>query len=155
MTITAANASALGLPSEDLIAPPAGETYDTPSLRVDYTMNSRNSGFVRYAKFHNWQPYFNSGGLYTPSRSINYTDAMDGGELQLATTVSPTLLNELRYGINRREQMGVPAQAGTVADAYTNITSVAYLATTPRLSTTLKRATRLSITCHDSMAAIL
>jgi len=127
VTITAANTTALGLPPEDLIAPPAGETYDTPSLRVDYTMNSRNSGFVRYAKFHNWQPYFNSGGLYTPSRSINYTDAMDGGELQLATTFSPTLLNELRYGINRREQMGVPAQAGTAADAYTNITSVANL----------------------------
>jgi len=125
VTITAANAAALGLTATDTATQPFGETYDTPSARVDFTMSERNTGFVRYSKFHNWEPYVNAGGLNAAGRSINYTDSMNGGEAQLATTVSPQFLNELRYGVNRRDLRGVPAFAATSADAYTTISGVA------------------------------
>ena len=74
------------LPASDLGNSPFGETFHTPSVKVNFRANDRNSGFVRYNRFTNDQPGA-GGGLTTPSRSVSFKDRMYGIGAQLATTV--------------------------------------------------------------------
>jgi hypothetical protein len=71
--------------------------------KLNYRINDRKSGYVRYARFTNHQPN-NAGGLTIPDRGVNFDDHMNGGGAQLATAFSPSLLNELRYGAIQRTQ---------------------------------------------------
>ena len=107
-TITATTIAALGLTPAQVGILPTAQNYNSPSIRVDYKINDRNSGFLRYSRFTNYSPYATNGGYYVISRATKSTDNQNGGEAQLATQLSPTLLNELRYGINRRETWGGP-----------------------------------------------
>lgn len=130
VTINPASAAAIGLPASDLGNSPFGETFHTPSLKVNYRANDSNSGFLRYNRFTNDQPGA-GGGLTTPSRSVSFKDRMYGLGAQLATTVGSSLLNELRVGFNRRSEERAPYGTGTANGAHVNITGVANFGVNP------------------------
>ncbi|HYZ85283.1 MAG TPA: carboxypeptidase regulatory-like domain-containing protein, partial [Bryobacteraceae bacterium] len=131
VTITPANARALGLSEADLADVPFGENFHTALGKINYRINDRNTGFIRYSRFTNDQPYGGASGLNYRSRGVKFEDRMNGGGAQLATVFSPTLLNEFRFGINRRLENRVqqfPAQPG---DAFINIQGVANIGNNP------------------------
>jgi hypothetical protein len=136
ITITPANAAALGLPSNEIGTAPFGETYRTLVAKVDYTINAKNSGYVRYARFTNHQPN-NDGGLGIIDRGSRYLDHQNGGGIQLATVLSPTLLNELRLGVIQRDTADYPVvNSSPAGDVLINVTSVANIGFSPLTTTT-------------------
>jgi hypothetical protein len=136
ITITPANAAALGLPNNEIGTAPFGETYRTIVGKVDYTLNSKNSGYVRFARFTNHQPN-NDGGLGIIDRGSRYTDHQNGGGVQLATVLSPNLLNELRFGTIQRDTGDFPVvNSSPAGDVLINITSVASVGFSPLTTTT-------------------
>jgi hypothetical protein len=130
VTIDPAAARALGLPASDLGNSPFGETFHTPSAKLNFRLSDRNTGFIRYSRFTNDQPG-GGGGLTTISRSTTFEDRMNGGAAQLATILSPKLLNELRFGINRRSQIRETYVPGAPNGAQVNITGVASFGVNP------------------------
>ncbi|MBO0857794.1 MAG: hypothetical protein J2P21_04920 [Chloracidobacterium sp.] len=87
ITITAANAAALGLATHNIGNAPFGETYRTIVAKADYKLNDRNSGYVRYNRFTNNQPG-NAGGLTITDRGNTFDDHMNGGGVQLVSVLS-------------------------------------------------------------------
>lgn len=130
VTILPEAAKALNLPASDLVDSPFGETFHTPSAKLNFIINSKNSGFLRYNRFTNDQPG-GGGGLTTISRSLSFEDRMNGGAGQLATVISPTLLNEVRFGINRRAETRATYVPGEPNGAQVNITGVASFGVNP------------------------
>ncbi len=130
VTILPAAAQALNLPASDLVDSPFGETFHTPSAKLNFNLNSKNSGFLRYNRFTNDQPG-GGGALTTISRSLTFEDRMNGGAGQLATVLSPTLLNEARFGINRRSEERGTYVPGQPNGAQINITGVASFGVNP------------------------
>ncbi len=130
VTINPAAAAAIGLPADDLGNSPFGETFHTPSLKVNYRATDRHSGFLRYTRFTNDQPGA-GGGLTTPSRSVSFKDRMYGLGGQLASTFGTGLLNELRVGFNRRAEERAPYVEGAANGAHINITGVANFGVNP------------------------
>lgn len=130
VTILPAVSQALRLPASDLVDSPFGETFHTPSAKLNFNLNSKNSGFLRYNRFTNDQPG-GGGGLTTISRSLSFEDRMNGGAGQLATVISPRLLNELRFGINRRAETRETYVPGQPNGAQVNITGVASFGVNP------------------------
>lgn len=136
ITITAANAAALNLPADEIGTAPFGETYRTLVGKVDYTLNEKNSGYVRYARFTNHQPN-TAGGLSIIDRGSRYTDHQNGGGAQLATILSPNLLNELRVGTIQRDTGDFPVvNSSPAGSALINISSVASIGFSPLSTTT-------------------
>lgn len=136
ITITPANAAALGLPSDETGTVPFGETYRTIVGKVDYVLNAKNSGYVRYARFTNHQPN-NGGGLSITDRGSRYVDHQNGGGVQLATVLSSTLLNELRFGTIQRDTGDFPVvNSSPAGDVLINISSVANIGFSPLTTTT-------------------
>jgi hypothetical protein len=136
ITITSANAAALGLPSDEIGTAPFGETYRTIVGKVDYTLNQRNSGYVRFARFTNHQPN-NDGGLGIVDRGSRYTDHQNGGGVQLATVLSNNLLNELRFGVIQRDTGDFPVvNSSPAGSVLINISSVANIGFSPLTTTT-------------------
>ena len=123
VTITPAAVAALKLPAVEL-ADMNGETFNTPSVKLSYTLNSNNSGFFRYNRFTNHQPGGGSG-LSTVSRSNIYKDRMNGFGGQLATILGPALLNEVRAGLNIRNTWNTPPCVEGDNGALFNISGVA------------------------------
>jgi Carboxypeptidase regulatory-like domain len=143
ITITPANAEALGLPSDQIGTAPFGETYRTIVGKVDYRLNAKNSGYVRYARFTNHQPN-NDSGLGIVDLGFHYLDHQNGGGIQLATVLSNTLLNELRFGTIQRDTADYPVvtSAPGGAEALIDITSVANIGFSPlTTATTTERST--------------
>lgn len=130
VTILPAVAQALALPASDLADSPFGETFHTPSAKLNFNLNSKNSGFLRYNRFTNDQPG-GGGGLTAISRSLSFEDRMNGGAGQLATVISPTLLNELRFGLNRRAETRDTYVPGQPNGSQINITGVASFGVNP------------------------
>jgi hypothetical protein len=130
LTVLPANADALQLPPDQRGTAPFGETYDTYVGKLNYRLNDRNSGYVRYARFTNHQPN-NASGLTIPDRGTNFDDHMNGGGIQLATAFSPTLLNEVRYGAIQRTQANAPVGKPNPYSAAVNITGVANIGFNP------------------------
>jgi hypothetical protein len=128
ITITPANATALKLAPEDLGASRLGETFHTPSGKLNFKLNDKNLGFVRYSRFTNHQPTGAGGGLTANSRLFEYDDRMNGGSAQLATLVSPAMLNEFRMGVNTRSVLNTPIGKGF---AGIDISSVATFGANP------------------------
>ncbi|SPE32789.1 Cna B domain-containing protein [Candidatus Sulfopaludibacter sp. SbA6] len=97
VTITSANAAAIGLPASQLATAATVQHVQFLDLRVDWNINSKNQFFVRYNYFRNEYP-FNSqnGGLNALSAASDFHDRAHIGGFQLLTTFSPTALNELR-----------------------------------------------------------
>lgn len=130
VTINPAAASALNLPASDLGNSPFGETFHTPSLKINYRANDHHSGFVRYNRFHNDQPGA-GGGLTTISRSVTFKDRMYGIGTQLASVLGPALLNEVRVGYNTRNELRTPYAEGSPDGANINISGVANFGVNP------------------------
>jgi hypothetical protein len=130
VTINADAARAIGLSQQDLANSPFGETFHTPSAKLNFQLNAKNSGFVRYNRFTNDQPGA-GGGLTAISRSLSFEDRMNGGAAQLATVISPSVLNELRFGINRRSEIRDTYVEGDPNGFHVNITGVANFGVNP------------------------
>jgi hypothetical protein len=136
ITITPANAATLGLTSNEIGTAPFGETYRTLVGKVDYTLNDKNSGYVRYARFTNHQPN-NDSGLAIIDRGSRYLDHQNGGGVQLATILSSSLLNELRVGTIQRDTADYPVvNSSPAGEVLINITSVANIGFSPLTTTT-------------------
>jgi hypothetical protein len=136
ISITPANAAALGLPSSEIGTAPFGETYRTLVGKLDYTLNAKNSGYVRYARFTNHQPN-NDGGLSIVDRGSRYEDHQNGGGVQLATILSSNLLNELRFGTIQRDTADFPVvNSSPAGSVLINISSVANIGFSPLTTTT-------------------
>ena len=97
VTITPANAAAIGLPASQLVTAATVQHVQFVDIRVDWNINSKNQFFARYNYFRNEYP-FNSqnGGLNALSAASDFHDRAHIGGFQLLTTFSPTALNELR-----------------------------------------------------------
>ena len=134
ITITAANAAALNLPAHDIGTAPFGETYRTIVAKVDFRLNDRNTGYVRYNRFTNHQPG-NASGLTITDRGNTFDDHMNGGGVQLATVISNDLLNEVRGGVIRRTQANTPVGPPDPNGSYINITGVANIGYDPLAAT--------------------
>lgn len=147
ITITQANAAALGLATSQIGTAPFGETYRTLVAKVDYTLNEKNSGFVQFVRFTNHQPNTASG-LSITDRGSHYIDHQNGGGAQLATVLSPTLLNEIRVGTIQRDTENSPVTSNCGDNVLINITSVASIGCST-LSTTA--TTERSTTALDNM----
>ncbi len=136
ITITPANAALLNLPSNEIGTAPFGETYRTLVGKVDYTLNAKNSGYVRYARFTNHQPN-NDGGLGIVDRGSRTLDHQNSGGVQLATVLSSNLLNELRFGTIQRDTAAYPVvNSSPAGDVLINISSVANIGFSPLTTTT-------------------
>jgi hypothetical protein len=98
VTITAANAQALALPADQLVAAP-GLLHGTFVLgRGDWTINKKNSLFIRYNYFKNDFPYNTQvGGLNARSTASDFLDRAHVIGMQLTSTINDHLLNELRF----------------------------------------------------------
>lgn len=136
ITITPANAAALDLPSNEIGTAPFGETYRTLVGKVDYTLNAKNSGYIRFARFTNHQPNTDSG-LSIVDRGSRYEDHQNGGGVQLATVLSSRLLNELRFGTIQRDTGDFPiVKSSPAGSVLINISSVANIGFSPLTTTT-------------------
>jgi hypothetical protein len=98
VTITPANAAALGL-SADQVAPAPGLLHGTFVLgRGDWTINNKNTAFVRYNYFKNNFPYNTQvGGLNARSTASDFLDRAHVIGGQWTSTINDHLLNELRF----------------------------------------------------------
>ncbi len=147
LTILPANATALRLAPDQQTIAPFGETYDTFVGKLNYRLNDRNSGYVRYARFTNHQPD-NASGLTIPDRGTDFDDHMNGGGIQLATAFSSNLLNEARFGTIQRTQANNPVGKPNPYTAAVNITGVANIGFNPLAST---ETTELSTQIIDNI----
>jgi hypothetical protein len=108
ITITPANAAALGIPSSQLANPAAVEHAHWVDFRLDWVITPKNTFFVRYNYFRNQYPFnTNVGGLNTLSTASDFRDRAHVLGAQLLSTFSPTLLNELRFGWPYRNEQHV------------------------------------------------
>lgn len=147
ITITKANAASLGIASNQIGTAPFGETYRTLVAKVDYTVNPKNSGFVQFVRFTNHQPNTASG-LSIVDRGSRYTDHQNGGGVQLATILSPTLLNEVRAGTIQRDTENSAVASNCSNNVLINITSTANIGCSSLSTTT---TTERSTTALDNM----
>ncbi len=130
VTINPDVARILQIPASDLGNSPFGETFHTPSAKLNFRLNDRNSGFIRYNRFTNDQPG-GGGGLTTIGRSTTFEDRMNGGAAQFTTVISPTVLNEVRFGINRRAETRLPVGQVQPGSAAVNISGTANFGVNP------------------------
>lgn len=131
IVITSADAATLGIPSSELGSVSSSERYPTPSVRVDYKLNDKNNMFARWSYFSNLQPNDWGGGYIPANTYLTWHDHMVSGEVQLATTPSPTLLNELRFGVTRREDSETNMLSSATTDVLTVIDNVAQIGYNP------------------------
>ncbi len=109
VTITPANAAAIGLPSSDLGTAPTVQHVQFVDLRIDWNINSKNQFFARYNYFRNEYPFnTNNGGLNSNDAASDFHDRAHIGGFQLLTTFSATTLNELRASEPYRNEHHVP-----------------------------------------------
>ncbi|WP_260703536.1 TonB-dependent receptor [Edaphobacter flagellatus] len=98
VTITAANVAALGLSPDQVSATPGMLHGNFATGRGDWTINSKNSMFVRYNYFKNNFPFNTQvGGLNARSTAADFLDRAHVIGAQLTSTVNDHLLNELRF----------------------------------------------------------
>src|SRR5262245_3324439 len=135
VTITTSNATALNLPAADLEDVKFGETFHTILTKINFALSPKNSGFIRYSRFTNDQPN-TGGGLSTVGRGTDFHDRMNGGAVQLATTITPALLNEFRFGINRRYELRSPVGEYNGVNPAVNISGIANFGVNPLAGST-------------------
>lgn len=114
ISVTAANASALGLtlPSDGVM--PAHQRVNFGFGKVDHELSGNSHLAVRYFLFKNFSLSNIGGGLNTLDRATDFTDRMDSASAQLTTTVGSRGLNELRVQYARRHQFRTASE--TAAD---------------------------------------
>src|SRR3954451_24078959 len=104
ITVTPANAQALGisLPADGVI--PAHQKVNFGFGKTDYQINNANHLSLRYFLFKNFSAANIGGGLTTLDRATDFTDRMDSVSGQLVSTIGQSMLNELRVQYARRHQ---------------------------------------------------
>ncbi len=104
ITVSPANAQALGitLPADGVI--PAHQKVNFAFGKTDYRITPSNQLAVRYFLFKNFSPSNIAGGLTTTDRATDFTDRMDSASAQLVSTIHSDRLNELRVQYARRHQ---------------------------------------------------
>ncbi len=122
ITITPANQAALGL-TEPTYMPTALNT-EFAIGKLDHQLNQNNRLSARYIFFDNFINDNIGGGLTSVQRGTDFTDRQHSTGVQLISTVTPTLLNELRVQYATRAQGRVPGARGGTGPAI-NITNVA------------------------------
>jgi Carboxypeptidase regulatory-like domain/TonB dependent receptor-like, beta-barrel len=109
ITITSANAAAIGLPASQLDTPPSVEHSTFADTRLDWTINSKNQAFLRLNYFRNEYPYNSTvGGLNALDNAIDFHDRAYILAAQIVTTISPTMLNEFRFSWGYRNEKHEP-----------------------------------------------
>ncbi|HXB72021.1 MAG TPA: TonB-dependent receptor [Candidatus Acidoferrales bacterium] len=114
VTITPANAAALGLQSSDLGSSPFKQRFQTFLGRLDYQIDARNSVYVRYNSYWDPSKYNTSGGLLITSADNNFDDRNITWASQWTSILSPTTLNEFRFGSLEREFFRPPVSGNLV-----------------------------------------
>jgi hypothetical protein len=104
ITVTPANASALGLTLPESGVIPAHQKVNFGFGKTDYQFNAANQLSVRYFLFKNFSAQNIGAGLTTPDRATDFTDRMDSASAQLVSQVGRGMLNELRVQYARRHQ---------------------------------------------------
>lgn len=99
ITITPANASAIGIPANLLVNPAAVEHAQWVDFRLDWQITEKHHFFARYNYFRNRYPFNTAdGGLNADSVAADFRDRAHVLGAQLLSTFSPTVLNEIRFG---------------------------------------------------------
>lgn len=98
ITITPTNAAALSIPASELGSAPFAQRFRTYLGRVDYVLDPRHSGFVRYGYFYTPSKFNTSGGLTVRSAGNHFNDRQGSGVAQLTSLLSSRLVNEFRFG---------------------------------------------------------
>ena len=97
-TITAGDAATLGLSSNLLATAPGLLHGQFGNVRADWNISTRNQLFVRYNMFRNDFPFNTSvGNVFALDAATDFRDRAHVVGTQLVTTLSPTVLNELRF----------------------------------------------------------
>jgi hypothetical protein len=122
ITITPANQALLGL-TEPTYMPTALNT-EFAIGKIDHQVNQSNRLSARYIFFDNFINDNVGGGLTSVQRGTDFSDRQHSTGVQLISTVTPTLLNELRVQYATRAQGRVPGARGGTGPAI-NITNVA------------------------------
>jgi hypothetical protein len=106
VSVSPANIAALGLPAEYANAIPFAQSVYFYMGKADWQINDKNRLSVRYQHHANDSPYNNSaiGGMNLISGSYNFVDRSHAGAVQLISTISPNMVNELRAQVAYRGQ---------------------------------------------------
>lgn len=81
---------------------PTAQKVDFFIVRSDVQLTDDQRLVGRYNLFRNTSPDNIAGGIQSLERSVDFVDASDSVGLQLISTFTPTILNELRYQYARR-----------------------------------------------------
>lgn len=118
VTVTASDKAALianGVPASAFpTAIPTKQKVSFYIFRTDAQINDANRLSARYNYFKNFSPDNIGGGLTTLQRSIDFDDRSYSLGLQLASTVTPNVLNEARFQYAKRDSRNIAnANSGT------------------------------------------
>ena len=106
VTITPANASAIGLAEQPAFVPNV-QTGKFFIAKSDVQLNAANRATIRWNQFHNDAPYNSGGNLASLEQATNFLDAMDSIGGQLVSTIGSSKLNEFRVQYAHRHQTSV------------------------------------------------
>lgn len=116
VTVSPAVISQLGLPANYADAIPFSQSVTFFLAKVDWQVNNSNRVSVRFNGHRNDSPYNNStvGGLNLVSTSHNFVDRSYAGSVQLISSISPNMVNEIRVQVPfRSQQQNAFAATGT------------------------------------------
>jgi hypothetical protein len=112
ITIQPANQARLGLSEPPYM--PRGLNTEFAIGKIDHQFNQSHRLSVRYIFFDNFIQNNIGGGLNSVQRGTDFSDRQHSTGVQLISTLTPTLLNELRTQYATRAQGRTPgSQAGT------------------------------------------
>jgi len=127
ITISEANKAALiaaGVPSSAFpTAIPASQKVNFFIVRSDAQITDSNRLTTRFNYFKNLSPNNIAGGLNTLQRSIDFDDKSYSLGIQLASIITPNILNEFRYQYAKRDSRNIAnGNSGTgVSIVITNV----------------------------------
>jgi hypothetical protein len=106
VTVSAANIAALGLPADYINPIPFAQSVYFYMGKGDWQINDKNRLSARYMHHANDSPYNNGtvGGINLISRSYNFVDRSHVGAVQLISTITANMVNELRGQVAYRGQ---------------------------------------------------
>jgi hypothetical protein len=118
VTINAANQAALvasGVPASAFVAAiPTSQKVNFYIVRTDAQLNDNNRLTGRFNYFDNNSPNNIGGGLNTLERSIDFIDKSYSLGVQLASVITPKILNEFRFQYAKRDSRNFAnANSGT------------------------------------------
>jgi hypothetical protein len=108
-TIDPTNAAQIGLSPSLVVTAPAVQHVQFLNLRADWIINDKNQLFVRYNYFRNEYPFNTAvGGLNALDVGADFRDRAHIAGLQLITSFSGNLQNELRASEPYRNETHIP-----------------------------------------------